>query len=607
MVIGALSTTTESMGVGRLYSLAGLLAPLLTHDEALSGLEFGLSLFEETLAEPDGDGGWRSGLQPPQTVSESLAGLIYVALGDPDSGIRWQAAHVVRELCRAGEFELIEEIVDLAEQGTARPFADARLHFYDLHARQWLLIALARAAMEVPENVWAHRGFLAQQMLQEHVVMRYFASQALLAIADQNGGVAPDIVEKGRHINTSTLPTRNSDRFKRYEESPPKLERWKVEGHFMFSYDMDRYWFEPLGQCFALVSSRVEEIAENIIRKEWNVSVDGSWRSDPRHQRGIFNDRETWHDHSSYPRVDDLGFYLSYHSMMLIAGRLLATRPLHQDPDEEDGEFERWLAGHLLTCQEGFWRADFRDPAPLEIPSWLREQNDDEWKWRVARTDFDQHLGLNTEIVNVWGRWVRLHGRRKEIIDIDSALISSDRAAAFLRAAQTADPYDVAIPSIDGHGEIDHGPYQLKAWVSSDHKEEKLDQFDLWAGNIEIPAPMPAAVVQDAMKIRAEDHGRRWVCDAENAGRVELWSQIWGTPKTQDEESEGQTGRRLQASAGFIRRLLSHSGMSLVVKVQIERRIQRNRYESAKGEDHVFIPSYYRYYIFDDAGNWRSL
>ena len=43
---------------------------------------------------------------------------------------------------------------------------------------------------------------------------------------------------------------------------------------------------------------------------------------------------ETHYSHSSYPRVDDLFFYLSYHAMMVVAGKLLATIPVHYDPDD---------------------------------------------------------------------------------------------------------------------------------------------------------------------------------------------------------------------------------------------------------------------------------
>jgi hypothetical protein len=35
------------------------------------------------------------------------------------------------------------------------------------------------------------------------------------------------------------------------------------------------------------------------------------------------NERETWHSHGNYPRTDNYSFYLSYHSMFVVASKLL--------------------------------------------------------------------------------------------------------------------------------------------------------------------------------------------------------------------------------------------------------------------------------------------
>jgi hypothetical protein len=163
IVLASLSKTTESMGSGRLFTMVGLLAPLLTHDEGLEALSFGLGLFETTLTEQDGDGPWSTELEPPINIDGAIAGYIYAALADPRASIRWQAAHVVVELCTLGRVTILDTLVERAEKKAGGTFADARLHFYDLHARQWLLIALSRAAIENPSTVSRFSTFLLSQ------------------------------------------------------------------------------------------------------------------------------------------------------------------------------------------------------------------------------------------------------------------------------------------------------------------------------------------------------------------------------------------------------------------------------------------------------------
>src|SRR5208283_3004882 len=109
----------------------------------------------------------------------------------PRASIRWPAAHVVAALCTFGRTAILDNLVERSEKKAGGPFADARLHFYDLHARPWLLIALSRAAIDNPASVSRYSTFLLDQALGEmHVLMRHFAAKAVLNLAGQ--GVAFD-------------------------------------------------------------------------------------------------------------------------------------------------------------------------------------------------------------------------------------------------------------------------------------------------------------------------------------------------------------------------------------------------------------------------------
>ena len=196
------------------------------------------------------------------------------------------------------------------------------------------MIALARIAMENPGALVSHADFLIHFALNDepHVLIRHFASKAALALAD-SGNLTLDANVAARlvAVNGSELPVVSSKRYQRHDRPVHRNFRTK---RFSFHPDMSQYWFDGLGDCFAIMSSDIESKAEQVIWDDWRLSENGHWNSDERVRRGLFYDRESSHSHGSYPRTDNLNFYLSYHAMMTVAGKLLATVPLHEDPDE---------------------------------------------------------------------------------------------------------------------------------------------------------------------------------------------------------------------------------------------------------------------------------
>src|SRR5207253_8473097 len=166
---------------------------LMTPTEAAASLSYGLELLEPTLTAKDGDGPWNSALAPGNDVTASLAGYLWAGLASPVSRIRWESAHAVRALCYFDRQEILGPLIRLACRDSAGPFADARLHFYDLHAVQWLVIALARAATASPKAVKPHASYLREQAYRAdgHVLIRQFARDALLALHTERAIALP--------------------------------------------------------------------------------------------------------------------------------------------------------------------------------------------------------------------------------------------------------------------------------------------------------------------------------------------------------------------------------------------------------------------------------
>jgi hypothetical protein len=208
------------------------------------------------------------------------------------------------------------------------------------------VIALARAAAESPCAVVPYADFLMELALdgEPHVLIRGFAVRAILTLSD--GGhlaIGAATQQRLRDVNKPLLPIEISKNFERYvqKHQPPKGREGK---HFLFGIDIGPYWFAPLGRCFAKSEDEITIEAEQVL-KRWGYSNYGRWDDDERWRRKIFKDMETSHSHGSYPSTDDLCFYLSYHAMMVVAGKLLASSSVHRDPDEVENAFQNWFDG----------------------------------------------------------------------------------------------------------------------------------------------------------------------------------------------------------------------------------------------------------------------
>ena len=384
--------------------MVGLLKSSIDPDEALEALIFGMSLFDPALEDKDGDGPWSEDLSPPASMGESIAGYLYAGLGAPSAAVRWQAAHAVLGLCALGRGEVLGHLVSLEEGSAAGPFADAGLPFYRLHARQWLMIAFARAAIEFPAALAPFARRIVEIALDEkpHVAIRMFAARAALALIKNGVLPANGLMERLSRVNVTSLPAVESKSYQRVKHQDKDAAREDDDDRFYFGLDIGPYWYEPLGRVFALAQTDVEREALQVIRSELYFPARSPQQEDPRARRGIYDYRQTYASHGSYPDTDDLQFYLSYHAMMIVAGRLLATKPTHRDRAEEDqDEFAEWLSWHDVSRRDGWWLADRRDPAPLESLAWCERAKTDPKYGVITSTDFQQAL-VEGDRITVW-------------------------------------------------------------------------------------------------------------------------------------------------------------------------------------------------------------
>jgi hypothetical protein len=573
--VDAIGATALPVGAGGLFQLVGLLAQLVTGDEALEALQYGLDLLEPALQPKDADGPWSESLSPPETVEAALAGYLWGALGSPLAARRWEAAHAVRGLCRLGRRGVLRALVALAETDRAGPFADAQLRFYRLHALQWLLLALSRAAQKSGAVVAEHEAFLRRHAAREnrHVLMRQIAADAVLALHHHHELPLSDTeAEALRAINRSSLQPIQSKSYER--DRPGRAKRPYDEQRFSFGIDFPKYWLAPLARAFALSEEEMEIEAEKVIRDDWGLEENGHWDRDVRATRGFFRD-EWRRGQGSASRNDDLSFYLSYHATMTTAGKLLETHPLHEDAEDDWSSFGRWLSDQGLTRRDGQWLSDRRDSTPADLEE-LPKSSDDEWPGSLSDEDLPALLRPRENAIVVAGWWAANAGRRRQRTSINSALVTADRTDALARALQTAaSPQLYKVPDFGDHLEIDQDHYEFKGWISETGHDRALDEFDPWAADMSSRLFVPAPPFAEMLSIKPDLAQRIW---RDETGEPQLWLEIW-SEGTGEDESRAGGGKRLIASTALLDRLMAITGQNVLFEISVERKLAYDEHE----------------------------
>ena len=603
-VIDASAENPLILGSDRLFSLVGLIAPVLTQEQAADTLDYGLKLLEEDMNDSDGDGDWSPALRPPTEVNASLAGYIWASLASPHTSERWEAAHVVCLLCAFEKQEILIPLLSFATDKEPSPFHDATLPFYDLSAKLWLLIALRRALKLGYSNaVLLFVEFVRQAChpTEFHLMLRGIGASILLELY-QNREIELSKVEVERlsTINASKQEVVESDTYMR-ELTVPTPGPEPDEDKYYFGYDISRYWFESLGRMFAFGSAEIEHRALKILRDEWGVFGKGGWNEDPRHHRRLYGDNGTRHSHGSYPRTEDLSFYHSYHSMMMVAGDLIDTAQRHQCREYSD-ELKEWIDRHQLTRSDGLWLADRRDPKPTEVPEWKSEKETDDWQFSVTKDKLLSAFVFGDQSICVWGDWNYSEGDREENIEISSALVTAKHAHSLMRALQTTlNPYDYRIPPSGNELEIDSVPYQLKGWIWETSREHGIDKRDPWAGDIGYPPFRPAKWFSDRNDLQSDYERRIWQSSVTGNEPI-LYSYTWGRKSEKNEYVTPETGTRLLADIEAIKTWLSSIGMDLIIEVQISRDFRQDSYLSRKAVTTEYLLPYTLIVIFKGNG-----
>ncbi|PAK90826.1 hypothetical protein B8X02_14905 [Stenotrophomonas rhizophila] len=603
-VVTSVSRHADGISGDAWLALAAKLARSAGGGAMAEGLERFLALSGATLPVEVGDGPWGPAFAVSGDDVEVAAQLIWARLGHSKAAMRWRAAHSVLRLGEVGRFDVIDRIVAQYDSLGVLPFSDAKLPFYPMHARLWLLIALARLAMDHPNRLVQHQALLERIAFSTefpHAAMQAFAIDALRALCGQLDSTSRDSLrqrlDSAGRSPFPHQPVTHAARSARHAPRPEQIER-SDEGFFL-DYDFNKYQTERLCRVFGCTEWEVENGISKWVRR-WDRNVRGMFDC----PRGGRDDESSWSS-GSPPEVDRYGGYLAWHALMLVAGEMLQTRIVLDDEWYGDA-WSHFLAECRLSRPDGRWLAEATDLFPLDLTienSLPMPDSDTKGREREDHELLAPILGIHGgKIVTDWlpvaGRWSLPQG---STLMLTTLLATPNDAWAALMTLLTEVPFFRWLPN-DGD-EIDRyfgkGGHSVRAWIDVvKHAERKLDDHDPYAATTAMERPAPATWVCELLNLRAEDpFMRRWCRKGEPIFQTEAWGATGG----RGEHRWETTGERIVVATNQLSALLETTDRVLVGALKVQR-YNKDRSSSRPGDTSSFTHRTYAF-IVDQHGH----
>lgn len=558
--------------------LSSYLTELASEEASLSALQHLLSSSATKLSENVTDGKWTSTLFPTGTQDQILAGIIWKLLGSPKAEDRWRAAHTVRYLVKLEKIRILDELVQLFNSKDAAPFQAPELQFYYLHARLWLLIALARIAKDEPTVVANYSQLLIDILGEQkypHPTMRHYASKALTECISQGALTVSKVVENQiNQANVSRYPkAKRTKKIRRgiYEGRPEDVP--KPVNEFQLDYDFEKYEVSNLADAFGLsnweVTDKLSEVANSIDPKIKSMNETGG-----RYKRS---------SSGGYGMVDEYHTYgeqLGWHSLQIVAGKLLEEFPVMEDDYHEEPWLD-WLKHYALTIESGLWLSDGTDNTPLDVNTSFIEKikkgdgiTGDENKIKEILRITEQKF----EEVTIDGFWKSTDGID---VNIDSALVDPAQAHVLAKRLLRGDPFMAYLP-VYGIGEngneylYDRERKGYLPLTTHPDASEGFDKEDPLGTIRAIARPRFSNKIKVDFSLTTDTpFPKKWFRFGAMIARTEAWKHNISLQKNREDG-----GTRLICSINFLQDILMKEGKDLLILVKLQ------RYKEGYGSNH---------------------
>ena len=536
-----------------------------------------LSSESARIAESVTDGPWETGCYPADNFVEIAAGLIWRVLGSPHAVDRWHAAHCIRRFAKFGRWDIVDTVIAAFDTKTAGPFQAPELVFYYLHARLWLLIAIARVAIDHPDQVMHYKDLLLTIVMEKdepHVLMRHFAAKALLACVD-HGKLVLDAAtlkfvrnaDKSPHPRLRKKGLRHRDFYQSRPKSAPK-----PSFRFHLEYEFNKQDVDGLGRVFDKGCWEVDDLMSAIVHRI-DPSITSMYEDGGRESR-----RRSAHEMTT--RFQGYGQQLGWHALFIVAGKLLSTHPVTDDRWYDP--WEEWLGCYKLTREDGLWLSDGTDRTPGDASVRLLVSKNKglaitgDQKKIMELAGLDIKSGVSKELI-IQGRWYSSDGVR---IRLSSALVSPKKAVQFARKLIREKPILVWVPTFrSGENDeeyLDSNMNGYSPWVVCHSGESRLDEHDPYGVSVANLRPRLAQEYLEFCKLIKQDaFGRSW---NNSRGTLSLRTQAWGRDGTNREDGP-HPGLRLLCKSSALKKVLTKYDKELLLLFDLQR-YERETYRS---------------------------
>ena len=518
------------------------------------------------LSDKASDGEWKHGLYPKDN-DEIFSGMVWRMLGSPTPEDRWRAAHSVRCFARFKRWSVLDALVARIDRKDEEVFHASERPFCFMHAKLWLLIALARIALDEPGAVARHEEVLLKIAFDRenpHVLMRHFAAEAVRACVKAGEIDLSDSRKKSlSRVNRSPFsqserkPANERDRYGGRAESL----RW-LKHEFSLVSRFYGHEIRFLGRAFGKAGQRVRDLMSDIVKSvDPEIESRGKSAEETGQGASITDGGMTRASFHSYVKQ------ISWHALFMAAGRLLENCPVTAVPDYRDDHWNRWLGSFLLTREDGLWLSDGMDCAPLNALRMLLEETEGGLALPREESRILELVYLESGEVVVAGEW---DSADMVSVHVESALVKPENVRKVATQLYQEDRELAWLPNYCSN-EYD-GEYKgsdkddCEPWVVWPGDEARLDKDDPLGSVAATRRLRIAQKFLSAMSLERKDpFGRVW----EN-GRITARSVAWGHEIKGDYE-EPRGGSILMCSKPLLEDLLSGNGTDLLLLIKLRR------------------------------------
>jgi hypothetical protein len=580
-VIKVLSRPDSRVGGSVWLGFANFICPEVDEGQGQLALKRLLAGDSTRIADKVTDGPWKAGCYPANDFAEIAAGLIWRVIGSPHAVDRWRAAHCIRRFAKFGRWDIVDTVVASFDTKTAGPFQAPELVFYYLHARLWLLITLARAAIDHPDQVARYKDLLLAVIMEKdepHVLMRHFAAKALIACVDRSKLTLDAAYLKiVRNADKSPHPRlrRKVHNGGFYQGRPKSVPEPSFRFHL--EYDFNKHDVDNLGRVFGKGCWEVDDMMSSIVQKI-DPSMTHMYEGGGRESRGQ-------NSHGITTRFHGYGQQLGWHALFIAAGKLLAANPVTDDWWYEDDLWGEWLSRYGLTRKDGLWLSDGTDMTPDDASVRLLESKkkglaitgDREKIMGLAGLDIEK--GIGRELI-VQGRWYSSDGVE---IGLSSALVPPKRAVQFAKKLIREKPILAWVPAFQGSEDDDEylrsDKKEYSPWIVCPSGETRLDEHDPYGVSVANLRPRLAQEYSEFCKLTRQDaFGRFW---NNNRGALSLRAEAWGRDETNREDGP-HPGLRLLCESSVLKKVLSKYDRELLLLFKLQRYEKENHRSSGR-------------------------